>query len=128
MYDVQQKGIAGAPKRVKVGVIQMGLSVFDENSIPVKNIIFQTMEDWAPDKKERGVTIGMKPKGTIYLKTPDCATICQEMTTNKEVLDAAAAVRTESSAAPESAAEEGVPPAADASPEVRPPTADEQGI
>lgn len=42
MFDVQQKGINGAPKRVKVGVTQMGLSVFDENSIPISNIIFQT--------------------------------------------------------------------------------------
>jgi hypothetical protein len=42
MYDVQQKNIPGAPKRVKVGVTQMGLSVFDENSAPLCNVIFQT--------------------------------------------------------------------------------------
>lgn len=42
MYDVQQKNIPGAPKRVKVGVTQMGLSVFDENSVPLSNVIFQT--------------------------------------------------------------------------------------
>ena len=140
MYDVQQKGIAGAPKRVKVGVTQMGISVFDENSVPFSNIIFQMMTSWEPDKKERGVTIAMKPKGTVYFKTTDCVAICKEMTSNKETLDAAALMKGSAStedlagaAAPAAAAaEEGVPPAgaaADAaSPAVRPPREDEEQI
>jgi len=135
MYEVQQKGIAGAPKRVNVGVTQMGLAVFDENSIPVKNVIFQTMKEWAVDKKERGLTIAVLPKGTIYLKTADCKAICDEMTANKEALAAIAAASTAGGmeASFSAAVEEGVPPAGGGEPEAgspiyRPPTADEEAI
>ena len=115
---------------------QMGISVFDENSVPFSNIIFQMMSAWEPDKKERGVTISMKPKGTVYLKTTDCVAICTEMTSNKETLDAAAAMKssasTEDLIGAAAAAEEGVPPAgaaADAaSPAVRGPRDDEEQI
>ena len=79
------------------------------------------MVSWAPDKKERGVVINKVPKGNIYLKTADCVEICKELTSNKESLDAAAAMKGSSSTddltaaaagAPEPAprAEEGVPP------------------
>ena len=97
MYEVQQKGIAKAPKRVKIGVTQMGVTVFEMTDVPVTNIIYETMNAFQPDKKERGVTINMKPKGTIYLKTADCKDICAEMTRNKEMLQATAAMKTSSS-------------------------------
>ena len=128
--------LIGAPKRVNIGVTQMGLAVFDENSIPVKNVIFQTMKEWAPDKKERGLSIAVLPKGTIYLKTADCKAICDEMTANKEALAAIAAAGTAGGmeASFSAAVEEGVPPAgggaeAEAgSPIYRPPTTDEEAI
>lgn len=108
MYEVQQKGIAKAPKRVKIGVTQMGVTVFEMTDVPVTNIIYETMNAFQPDKKERGVTINMKPKGTIYLKTADCKDICAEMTRNKEMLQATAAMKTSSSTEnlPAAAAEE----------------------
>jgi hypothetical protein len=99
------------------------------------------MVSWAPDKKERGVVINKVPKGNIYLKTADCVEICKELTSNKESLDAAAAMKGSSStddlaaaaAAPEPApsAEEGVPPGTgrdDSSPTVRPARQDEETI
>eukprot|EP01043_Picozoa_sp_COSAG02_P041639 COSAG02_NODE_3468_length_6694_cov_2.962092_3_plen_101_part_00 len=100
------------------------------------------MVSWAPDKKERGVVINKVPKGNIYLKTADCVEICKELTSNKESLDAAAAMKGSSSTddltaaaagAPEPAprAEEGVPPSTgqdDSSPTVRPARQDEETI
>ena len=96
------------------------------------------MQDWAVDKKERGVDITKVPKGNIYLKTSECGEIVKQMTANKETLDAAAAMKastsTENLAAAGGAAEpaeEGVPPAGaaeDGSPAVRPPRDDEEQI
>lgn len=105
-------------------------------------IWLRRMESWAPDKKEKGLTINKVPKGNIYLKTPECVEICKELTANKDSLDAAAAMKTSASmdnlaaagAEPEPAprAEEGVPPTAgaegQASPVVRPPRDDEEQI
>ena len=84
-------------KRVKIGVTQMGVTVFEMTDVPVTNIIYETMNAFQPDKKERGVVINKKPKGTIYLKTADCKDICAEMTRNKEMLQASAAMKTSSS-------------------------------
>ena len=97
------------------------------------------MQDWAVDKKERGVNITKVPKGNIYLKTSECGEIVKQMTANKETLDAAAAMKASTSTenlaavggAASEPAEEGVPPAGaaeDGSPAVRPPRDDEEQI
>ena len=58
MYDVQQRGIKGAPKKVQIGVTGMGITIFDLKGKPVQNILLMSMQQWTTDDK--GVEITLK--------------------------------------------------------------------
>jgi hypothetical protein len=96
MYMVEQKGLK-APKRVKVGVTGMGITVFDLKDLPVMNVLFHELEcpEWTPDKKARGVVIRKKLKGQLYLKTGECEAICADLTRNFELVKASPAAATD---------------------------------
>ena len=40
MYDCQQRGIKGAPKKVQVGVTGLGITIFDMKGRPVSLTLF----------------------------------------------------------------------------------------
>ena len=40
MYDCQQRGIKGAPKKVQVGVTGLGITIFDMKGRPVSSLSF----------------------------------------------------------------------------------------
>jgi hypothetical protein len=86
MYLVSQKGLNKCPKRVNVGVTQMGITVFDVKDLPVQNILFQQIESWAPDKKMKGVNVLKKPKGSVYFQTIECEAMCADLERNKKSL------------------------------------------
>ena len=97
MFDVQQRGIKGCPKKVQLGVNQVGLVVFDVKGRPTgSSILLMTMKDWCKDAKSEGVEITLKPPkgskkedgGVIRVKTGEADELVARLNLVKKELSA----------------------------------------
>ena len=83
LYVVQQTGLKGMPRKVKVGLTGMGISVFDAKGRPLTNLLYQTMERWGVDRSLSGKVLGLRvltdeQSGAldITFKTPEGEDLC----------------------------------------------------
>jgi hypothetical protein len=83
LYAVQQTGLKGVPRKVKVGLTGMGISVFDAKGRPLTNLLYQTMVKWGVDRSLSDKVLGLRVLTDeasggleIFFKTPEGEDLC----------------------------------------------------
>ena len=87
LYQVQQQGLRdyrgkSLPKKVKVGLTGMGLTVFDGKGKPLCNLLYQSMERWGVDRSLSGKVLGLRimtDRQELFFKTTDGDDLCSAL-------------------------------------------------
>ena len=78
------------PRKVKLALTGMGISVFDNKLMPVTNLLYQMLDSWVVDhdskRRVRGFSVSQAnvPQGVgdVYFRTAGGGAICAVMTTH----------------------------------------------
>ena len=84
---MQQQGLRdyrgkNLPKKVKVGLTGMGLTVFDGKGNPLCNLLYQSMERWGVDRSLSGKVLGLRimtDSQELFFKTNDGDDLCSAL-------------------------------------------------